>query len=249
MPPDARRRVPAAWHVARWTRDVPGRAGLAALAAVPVLFFAPYRWTGLFREWQDVGSAVLVIGIVLASLGISRDVGAPEPTEFWMHQRGFSLADWALSRWLANIGLMVVVAAWWTACYAVAARMHGLPLSLPGAAAVGGWLVGMFTVISALLLLLGSVGRGRAVDAAVLVLIATALLPALEALAPGPLLRVMGVMLPPLHAMSELRGAAMLDGGMRAVVPPLLHTCTWLFVVLALATALFGRRRPTAPRA
>lgn len=247
MRPDARRGIPNRWHVARWTRAVPGRAGLIALAAVPVLFFAPYEWTGLFRTWADVGSAVLVVGIVLASLGVARELSTPDPTAFWLHQRGLSLADWAVARWVADIGLMLLVALWWTAWYALAAHGHGLPLSPLGAAAIAGWLTGMFIVISALLLVLGAIGRGRPVDAALLILIVTALLPALEAFAAGPLVRGLGIVAPPLHALAELRGAVLLGTGGRHAVLPLLHTVTWLLAAVAIAVVLLGRRRPAAP--
>jgi hypothetical protein len=247
MRPEARRAIPGRWHLARWSRAVPGRSGLVALAVAPGLFFAPYEWTGLFRAWQDVGSAVLVVGIVLASLGIARDLGTPDPTAIWLHQRGLSLADWAVARWVADIGLMLLVALWWTAWYALAAHGHGLPLSPRGAAAIAGWLIGTFIVISALMLVLGAIGRGRPLDAALLILILTALLPALEAFAPGPLVRSLGIIAPPLHALAELRGVVLLGNGVRHAILPLLHTVTWLLATVAIAVVLLRRRRPTAP--
>lgn len=234
------------WLVARWRRGTPGQLGLALIALFPVLFFLPIQATGIVQTWEAGAPRLIGLGVPLLALTLLRDIGSASPEEFWLHQKGASLAEWAWIRLGAELGLAAVIVGWWTATFAIAARLNGVALGLEAmlVLALALWLV--YVVIGVLCLLLGATGYPRAVDLAILVLIVAMIAPILlDRLATPALSLAFRVLLPPLVPVQVFRDALGAGLPWRDVLRPLLHVATWCAVALGIASWLLSRRVPT----
>lgn len=245
MPDDTSRRpwLPR-WMVARWLRATPGPYGLAAIAAFPALFFLPFEATGLFSNWSDGASRLHGLSLPLLALTLLRDIGARTPEDFWLHQKGASLAEWAWLRLGAELLFGLAVVTWWTAVFTMALSAHGIPVSLDLLLTLilGSWLT--YAVVGVLCLVLGATGYPRAVDLALIILIVTLIVPVFDRLIAPALATLLRTLLPPVLPVGVLHRALAQGLPWRDVVHPLLHIVAWCTVVLGLATWMLERRVP-----
>lgn len=237
------------WQLARWTRLTPGRAGLIVLALYPALFFAPLQHIPLFDSWTNAASTFLMLGILGAAFAMMRDVGAPHAAEYWMFQKGVDLPSLALTRWSSDLLFGGGLALWWAAGFAIAATSHGLSATAPLIAGLAMWLLGCFALVGTLLLVLGATGHPRAADSAILILMLTAFSPVLAQFVSPFALRVIEIVRPPFFALTTARQAVSDSTHWPTVAGGLLHTATWMLVMVAVAAVLIGRRIPSPEHA
>lgn len=244
--PDATARWPwlPRWLLMRWWRGTPGRFGLVALALYPALFFVPLQAMGIVAAW-DVGASRLIgLGVPLLALTLLRDVGSASPEEFWLHQKGASLAEWAWLRLGGELALGAVIVTWWTLAFTVAARLNDVTMGAEAMLllAVTLWL--LYAVVGILCLGLGSTGYPRAVDLAILMLILALVTPLFDRFAQPAVALTLRALLPPLVSVHVLRDAVAADLPWRDTLRPLLHIATWCAVVLGIASWNLQRRVP-----
>lgn len=232
------------WQLARWTRVAPGHWGLLVLALYPALFFAPLQRIPLFDSWSEGASALLLLGILGSAFAVMRDVGAPHAGEFWVFQKGVDLPALALTRWTSDVLLGGAIALWWALGFTVAATNHGLTASAPFYAGLVLWLFGCFTIVGTLLLVLGSTGRPRASDWAIFILLLTAFSPVLARVVSPIAMGVIEAVRPPFFALTVARQAVSASTHWPTFAGGVLQTVTWIFVAVALAMFLIGRRIP-----
>lgn len=246
--PDATSRWPwlPRWIGARWRRATPGPYGLLALAAYPLLFVAPLEATGLFPDWQEGASRLLGLGVPLLALTLLRDIGSASPAEFWLHQKGVSLAEWAWTRLVAELALGAAVVAWWTVAFTIVARMHDIAMGVQPLLLLVLTLWLFYAVVSVLCLVLGATGYPRAVDLSVLILILTLVAPVLTSFVAPWVSLVLRTVLPPLVPVQVFRDALAAGLPWRDVLRPLLHIGSWCVATLALASWLLERRVPAS---
>lgn len=244
--PDATSRWPwlPRWVLMRWWRGTPGRFGLAAIALYPLLFFIPLQAMGIVNAWNDGASRLIGLGVPLLALTLLRDVGSASPEEFWLHQKGVSLTEWAWLRLGAELVLGAVIVTWWTLAFSVAAQLNGVTVGVEAMLllALTLWLV--YAVVGVLCLGLGSTNYPRAVDLAILVLILSVVTPLFDRFAQPAVALTLRTLLPPLVSVQVLRDAVAADLPWRDTLRPLLHIATWCAVVLSLASWLLNRRVP-----
>lgn len=237
------------WQFARWARLAPGRAGLLVLALFPALFFLPLQRFPLFDSWTGGASAVLMLGILAAAFALMRDVGAAHAAEYWMFQKGVDLPSLTLTRWMSDLLFGSVLALWWATGFTIAASNHGVSASAPFIAGLMMWLFGCYAIIGTLLLVLGATGHPRATDSAILILLLTAFSPLLARFISPLAMRAIETARPPFFALTTARQAVSDSTHWPTVVGGLLHTATWILVVVAVATVLIGRRIPSPDHA
>jgi len=243
-PEHARAPLPWRWQPLAWRRAVPGQRGIVAIALVPTLFFAPLGELGIFRSWAEGASAILLLSILVIALGVTRDIGAPQPEEYWLFQKGCALDDWAVTRWLLALALGAAVAVWMMLGWTLAAYRNGYSPSPLFVGSITGWLIAVFAIVSVMLLALGATGRPRALDLAVITLLLTALFPAIGALLPSWAVVALRAALPPIAIAADLRSELTLGTPLRNLLPSGLHVVTWIALVLGLAVAMLRRRVP-----
>lgn len=232
------------WQRARWTRVAPGQVGCLVLALYPALFFAPLERIPLFDSWSGGASALLLLGTLGAAFAVMRDVGSPHAAEFWMFQKGVDLPSLALTRWTSDLLFGGAMALWWAVGFTVAATNHGLAPSVPLYLGLVLWLFGCFAIVGTLLLVLGATGHTRAPDWAIVLLLLTMFTPLLATTISPVAMRVIEVVRPPFFALTAARQALSESTHWPTVAVSVLHTATWAFVMVMLATVLIGRRVP-----
>ena len=236
------------WQLARWQRVVPGRLGAAFLLVPPILFFLPLGAFGFFTSWRQGAVAIASLATVALAMALGRDSGRPHPTEFWVYQKGISLADWGFSRWLLDAALAASVAMLWVGSWSLAAVMAGEPISLLLVLALLLWLFSLYAMTGAILFVIGAAGSSRSTDICILLLILAALEPVLARGLPSGVATAAHLLLPPL--LTAVNARIQLGSGetIRSVLPAFLHVGAYVAVLLSLGTFLLARRRPEEGR-
>lgn len=241
-------RLPASmglsWQVARWARVVPGRLGVLALLAIPILFFLPLHGNLFFESWRQGSVAVLSLGALAFALALGRDSATPQPSEFWVYQKGLSLADWGLTRWMLDAALASAVFAVWLAVWCVAASVAGEAVTARVIMALLIWMLSLQLIVAALLFALGAAGTSRGAEVCVLLVMLALLQPVLALALPPWAGTLTEVLLPPLVAAVDLRSGILSGATARSLLPSLLQVGAYLTVMLTAGTMLLARRRP-----
>lgn len=232
------------WQRARWTRVVPGRLGGAALLVPPILFFLPLGDFGLFDSWRQGSVAVASLGALMLAMGLGRDSATRDPTEFWIYQKGISLADWGITRWMLDAALALVVFVAWLVAWRLGAAIAGEVASMRVLAALLIWLVSIHLILTAILFAMGAMGSSRGTEVAIMLVLLAMLQPIILRLGPASLARIMDVLLPPLLTAVNVRVGIGAGESLRALLPSLLHVGTYVAVLLAVGSMFLVRRRP-----
>lgn len=232
------------WQIARWSRVVPGRIGGAALLAPVILFFLPLADFGLFESWRQGSVAVASLGALALAIGIGRDTAVPQPTEFWVYQKGLSLADWGLTRWILDAAFALAVFAAWLLAWHFAAGLAGEVSSFRVILALLTWLLAVHVILTALLFLLGALGSTRGSEIAVLFVLLAMLQPLITRVVPDGVAIAVKALLPPLLAAVNVRVGIGAGDAMRSMLPAVLHVGAYVGVLLAAGSLLLARRLP-----
>ncbi|HVH38615.1 MAG TPA: hypothetical protein VM764_01195 [Gemmatimonadaceae bacterium] len=242
-------RLPAtlglSWQVARWKRVVPARLGGAALLVPCVLFFLPLGDFGWFQNWRHGARVAISLSAVAATVALGRDSAAPQPSEFWVYQKGLSLADWGLARWLLDMALVTTILSVWLVAFWAASFVAGDPERLREIAALVAWLLLLQMSIGSLLFVIGATGSSRGTEYSVLLFFLTLLQPLIaHAAAPPWVGAVANAALPPIHPALDVRAGIMTGATFLSIMPPLLHVGAYVTLMLVAGTFLLARRRP-----
>ena len=236
--------VGLAWQVARWTRVVPGRSGMAFIAVVPVALFVPLGSFGLFENWRQGAGAILLISTVALAIAIGRDTAVRQPAEFWIYQKGLSLADWAMGRWLLDAGFALVVMLVWIAAWAVAASGYEAIISVRIVASMLVWMASLYLMTTAVLFAVGATGSQRGTEYCFFLLLLASIEPVLTRFVPPAVQLVVRAVLPPV--LPALNSRVLLSAGesLRSALPALLHVGAYVAVLLGIGAWLLSRRNP-----
>lgn len=236
-------RVLAGWEWRRWTRETPGPVRWWLPMFVPVLYALPFEWSGLFQAPEEGVRTVLGLALVGLAIGAGSRTGRPTPEEFWLLQKGHSLADWALGRFLVRCGICLVLLLWWAVTAQVAIHLYG------GEASPGLWvsqvmgLSALFILLMTLLFFFGTAGTERTVETLLLVGLLYLVAALAAARLPIWLAQGLGWVLPPFPHAFNLGAGELLS---RANFTRALRVGAYLIALLAISSALIGRRLPQA---
>lgn len=242
-------RLPASlglsWQVARWKRVVPARLGGAALLVPCVLFFLPLGDFGWFQSWRHGAGVAISLSAAALTVALGRESASPQPSEFWVYQKGLSLADWGMTRWLLDMALVTAVLTAWLVAWWVASVVAGDVATLRGIAALIVWLLNLQLIVGSLLFAIGATGSSRGTDVSVLFFFLVMLQPLLtHASAPSWVVVTAKAVLPPIHPALDVRAAIVTGMPFRSLLPPLLHVGAYVTLLLVAGTFLLARRRP-----
>lgn len=232
------------WEWRRWTRETPGPFRWWLPLFVPVLFALPFEWMGLFSDPAEGVRVILGLAVVGLAVGAGHRTGRPTPEEFWLHQKGYSLADWALGRLVTRGGICLGLLLWWVVWAQVATHLHGGPVSLGLATSLAIGQSALFLLLMALLYFFGAAGTERTVESLLLVGLTYLVFLMAASRLPIWLAQGLGWALPPFPHAAGLGGGG--EPFSRANLARAIRVGAYLIALLALATAFLARRRPQA---
>ena len=236
-------RVLARWQRARWLRAHPGRAGLSALACLPVLYLLPLHRLGLVDEWSAGAWAIAFILPLPLTAIVMRDSARVNDGAVWLYQKGIPLEDVCVLRWTLDLGLVVLLCAWSALGIVFGSALYDA--DQPERLMVGA-LRGILAAVPAAWLLFGvaAAGSKRGGDLLVLVAFIALLEPALALfLEPLPR-RVLHVfVMPMMEAAALANGPSAVPGG---ALHCALHLTLWTTLWLILGCWRLRRWRPSA---
>ncbi len=232
------------WERHRWMRAAPGRIALGLLLIYPGAVFLPFEKAGVFSGWLEGSSVLLAIGILVLAGQTGKDAARPSPEDIWLFQKGLSLPDWAITRWVIDTLLSFLILLWWVIVLVAASYFRGEPLSLLGAASVLVWLTLMFSLCAGILFVVGAAGSDRGVDFMLLVVLLGFTEPLITRWLPGALAPIADLLLPPFLETVRLRSVIALGESIRIALPPAFEIAAYLTALLAIGAALLSRRRP-----
>ena len=187
----------ATWHLACWTRKTPGRGGLWVIAAMPLALALP------FEVLADDGGQEAAVGIscawaVLLSAIVGRTTGVPGGWLLWPYQKGASVSDHMVARWVMDLALVAAAILAWCGVWALLIASGARPGSLPIVAATAAAMLLTALWATALLFLVGASGTERTTDVlAALSVVSIAQLVFIRRL-PAPWDQLVHAVLPPL---------------------------------------------------
>lgn len=241
--PESRPTITMAWHLARWRHAAPGPRGFAIGGLVALLLVLPLHRLGLGDSWSAATRMPLTFASLVLPFLVGRDTAARDELEFWLLSKGISPADWAFSKWKADLVPLAAVITGWMSVLLIAAVAYGEQVSLSSTLATLATLFAIAMVVSVLLFGLAASGSPNAAELALLLLILCLFAPLLADRL-HPLLRgALRFGLPPILPISELRGSIE-AGAWRPALRLALHAITWCALVMLLATTVLSRRVP-----
>ncbi|MGW8265129.1 MAG: hypothetical protein ACWGSQ_02110 [Longimicrobiales bacterium] len=198
----------AAWQWRRlfWSRAAPGVRGAVALALLPSLFFLPLERIPIFGE-QLRGVAVLTWFFSLSlALSLRPGPGLRDEALIWPYQKGIALGEMALEDWILDLGVFGSASLWWASLGVLSMGPSGpSPISLWVALFALG--VATAALAHSVTLALSALGVRRPSDLTILLALLSLLAPVLVLRAPGWVLGLADLLLPPFRAAIELHGA------------------------------------------
>lgn len=232
----------ARWELQRMRYESPGPSGLLALVVFPLLCVVPWERLGLFSSaFQAVLTLGWVYAVVLAS-SLSADAGELNRGLNWLHQKGVSLPDYALARWILAVasGVAFNLAG---LLFAAAGVAYYDDLQLRQVIVYIGSAVLIFVVATAVYFVLGALRLKRKSE----LLLLYFLLALTQSLwfrdAPQLARRALHVLLPPVMD-AATAPSALLDMEWRQFTAGSLHTLLFVAGCLALSFVLHRRWRP-----
>lgn len=249
MPIEPARRLAAlgfTWQLARWTRVSPGRIGSAFLLVPPILLFLPLGSFGLFDSWQHGSVVLLSLGALILGFALGRDTAVPQPAEFWVYQKGLSLADWGITRWTLDAAFGIAVFLFWMTAWWIAAANAGETDVARMIAALIVWQLSLYAIISAILYAIGSTGSSRGTEFCVLLLFLALVQPLFARLMPEPATLLARFVLPPVLSAVDARLQIGRGEPLRTALSSLIHVGVYVTALLTVGTILLSRRRPEA---
>ncbi len=195
------------WEWRHWIRKEPGRVRFGILLAVPLLYAFPFEWSGLFGEARQGVGVVLLCAVVVLALGVGHRSGRPVPEEFWFYQKGASLVDRALGRWVVRGAMALLLLTWWVFTARLALHLLGVEDAAGG---VVGDLLGfgaLFLLLWGVLFAFGAAGVERSVECTLLVCLLYFIHVAFGSRLPDLMGSVLSIVLPPFgHALALRTG-------------------------------------------
>jgi hypothetical protein len=231
------------WHLRRIRWSEPGPRGLVILGVTAVLLLVPYHLADFVDDRSYVVRAMLFFGNFVLWFLALQHVAESDAVEYWLALQGKRPSEWALERWASSLAFAFGVAILWVACATLAAFVYGDAPSVTEVATRFGQLALMTLVASALFFALGATGTKQVAELAILLLFLGSMVPALAAMLPSVIVRMLTPILPPLLVPNEAMAALQL-AEWNVALRSLLHVGTWCFVVMGLGIALLNRRVP-----
>lgn len=235
--------LPLRWHLRRFQSDAFGASGLLCIGLTAAGIAWPWDRVLDGTSWADAAGRVVLLGALLLTFLVMAKVSESDGVELWLFHRGQSPAQWALERFIANLGLIAAVAVLWMLVALATAAQRGIDASLLDFATIAGAVVGIAVVLGSLFFLLGSTGTRHADGFVLLSVVVAIYAPLLAKRLPAPLATALDLAAPPLLEVAALRSALrQLDWP--AVLDHALRCGTWTFAVLGLGGLLLSRRVP-----
>lgn len=188
--------VDSGWSIARWSRGIPGARALAVLAAAPVLLLAPEVEGPFLGDWGATAKRLTVLYAFIVAVVVGRESGRPGPWLIWLFQKGRSVPDHMLGRWLLDAALATGLLLWWYLVWIAARALHpdvsviGILASFPG-------LMASLLIAHAVLFALSATGSERGSDLLVGIWFIAVLQAFALRLLPPPLATALHWVLPP----------------------------------------------------
>jgi hypothetical protein len=236
----------ACWESKRIRRQAPGLPGLLALLFFPLLFITPFERLGWF---QTSFEPVLLLGwayafVIAANLGA--DTGELSDGAFWLFQKGVSIADHALARWL-------VACAWGLGFIALGALTGTLALvlysdlELPRVVVYLASTALVFLIAQALYFLTVALKLQRKSETLLLLMVLALAQGILFRGLPAAVRRLLHFVLPPIQD-AAATPSALVNAEWIVAIGHVLHIVLFAFACMAVAFALHRRWRPTMGR-
>lgn len=241
--PEQTPRIIFAWHLARWRHGAPGTRGLVVLAAFGLALILPTHRIGLGETWSEAHRTLLMLGTLAAAFLIARDAALSDELEFWLQHKAISPADWAFTKWRANLLPLAASVTVFTLLLFAVAPLYGLQPSVASSVVLIATLSATIIVLSVLMFGLGATGSPNAPELAMLLVIVTLFAPVLSMNLPAPISATLRFGLPPLFVVAELRDAV--DARAWSTATRLaLHVSGWCTLVMLAGVQLLQRRTP-----
>ena len=237
-------RVAWSWRSVFWSRVAPGGWGAMALALLPSLFFFPLDTVPVFGE-QLRGVAILIWFFSLSlALALRNGPALRDEAAIWPYQKGIALGDMALEDWILDLGLFGVASLWWASLGVLSVGFSG---SSPTHLWAAFFSLGLLTagLAHSVTLCLSALGVRRPSDLTILFAFLSLVAPVVVLKAPGWVLRLADLLLPPFRAAVELHGA-LRGGEVEGITGPLLHVLVFTGIALWIGLRQLSAWRPRA---
>ena len=234
-------RVIATWEYRRLTRQSPGMPSLIALALFPLVHLLPWQRIAFFdNPVQAAVNISTLYAIVVASM-ICGDAGQLRRSMFWLFQKGFRPHEYSLRAYLVSLGFGAVFLAVSGVLVGIAALLYQFGLEAAFVSMTAAFFV--FSILSTLLLLLGSLGVQRRTELMMLMIFLPLISDVLLVRTPPIARRIAHMALPPIT--DAYRGTtALFNASWHSAFGYLLHILIFVAVCLVLAFAAQRRRLP-----
>lgn len=238
--------IAARWESKRIRWHSPGKSALLATLLVPLLFVMPWERIGLFPTSFEGVLLVSWVYAFMVAATFGADTGEPSNGAFWLFQKGISISDYALARWIVagawGIGFIVFGALVGSLGLVLYSELHVIDVGV----LLGSSLL-LFALLQALYFLLGAIRLKRKTE----VLLVLTLLSFTQEIVfrrlPPVLQRVIELALPPLQVMRTVP-TAVVHGEWQLAIVDTLHVLIYMSVCMAIAFALHRRWRPDTAR-
>lgn len=232
----------ARWELQRMRYESPGTSGLLALVVFPLLTLVPWERLGLFSSaFQAALTLGWIYAVVLAS-SFSADAGAFDSGVDWLFQKGVSLPDYALARWILAVasGVAFNLAG---LLFAAAGVAYYDDLQLRQIIVYIGSAVLIFVVAAAVYFVLGALRLKRKTEILLLYFLVALTQSLLFREAPPLARRALHTLLPPVMD-AAAAPSALLNMEWRQFIAGSLHTLLFVAGCLALSCVMHRRWRP-----
>jgi hypothetical protein len=234
-------RVIAAWEYRRLARQSPGLPGLIALALFPLAHLLPWQRIAFFDNPVQAAVNISSLYAILIASVICGDSGQLRRSMYWLFQKGLRPHEYSLRANLVSVGFGAAFIAVSGVFVAGGSLLHEFGLKAALVSVTVSFL--LFSILSALLFVLGSLGVQRRTELMMLLILLPILSDVLLVRTPRIARRIAHVLLPPIT--DAYRGTtALFNGSWHNALGYMLHILIFLTVCLLLAFAAQRRRLP-----
>jgi hypothetical protein len=230
------------WEIARLKARLARDGTLWVIAIGPAVLVLPLSTGGLFETWTQ---AAMVIGWIYGLLVAGRlggDAGLLHESALWLFQRGHSMVDYSIARFLTATALAFMCASYAAIWYLIGAFVQGQYSATQHAA----WSISLLLVVTvslAVLYLVGALGSRRSADFLIVIAILSLAQDAILSRISQVLAHAVHILLPPYPAIFQFTRNAFSGAAADAMLGAF-HIVAFATVCLAGASVFHARWRP-----
>lgn len=230
------------WELQEWRYRAAADARLVMIAIAPLSLFLPLDYGGFFQNWLQGAVIVGWLYALFAAATLAAGAGALELHVLWLFQKGISLTDYTLARFLLASLALVIVTGYGAAVFAIAALLNEqFTLSV-----LVTWILTVNLVAllaAAVLFLVSSFDLRRGTDFLLIVTLLAMLRDVIFSGLPAPLRSAVFLILPPLHS-ALVFVQTLTAGDLANATSAGARVLSYMIVCIGIATVRHRRWRP-----